>query len=855
MREPRARLGWTLLVVALVGSAAAGRAWAQDDDDDDSFSGPAATALGPASAPGGAAAPPQAPPNMPAPAVAPSPIDPYLGLQVNDIQFTGNHQVQDDALNAVLLTKVGSRVSSANIAGDIRAIWTLNFFDDVEVSIDRSQGGALITYVLKEKPTIRKIYIDGNDEVGLDKINEVLDLKIGDILDLSKVKDNEEKIHDLYVSKGYYLAQVTSEVRAIPEETQEIDLYYHVVEHAKVEIQRITFVGNQALSDDDLKSVMTTSEGGFWSFLTDSGTYKEDAFQRDRLSITALYYDHGYINVKLGAPIIELSADKRYMYITVPIDEGPQYSFGKLDFTGDLIGPKDDYFSRLTIASGQIFNRSQLGNDIVALNDYYRDQGYAYVNITPNTNVDPDKRIVDLTFDIQKGSLVYFERIEIRGNDRTRDKVIRRELKVSEGELYNQTMLDLSKKRVQALGFFDKVDLSTSRGDADNLINVNIEVSERPTGTFQVGAGFSSVANFIAQAQISQNNLFGRGQVLSLNAQLSSIFQIFLVHFLDPYFLDSNWTFAFDLYDQQLLYPNFARGAIGGDLTWGYLFGDYLHLLLTYKLEKVSVSTGANNFLFGGGFGFGQPSFFNPLPQGAEIANLFVGGWTSALRGEANWDSRNDRMFPTQGFFHDVSVEVADPYIGSQNTYTTLSGFTRFYWPIFGSPFIFRSNIDANWVTSRNPNGVVITQRYFMGGVFDMRGFEPFSLSPAVLVPQQNDPTATLISFPIGGNLKTVANQEIEFPIFPKVGIRGVVFLDEGNAFNTEGRYCTGHPSPFPKTDPCVVFSLQDLRYDAGFGFRWFSPIGPLRFEWGLPLDRQPNEQPIVFQFTIGNFF
>jgi outer membrane protein insertion porin family len=446
---------------------------------------------------------------------------------------------------------------------------------------------------------------------------------------------------------------------------------------------------------------------------------------------------------------------------------------------------------------------------------------------------------------------VYFERINIRGNSKTRDKVIRRELKIYEGELFSQKLLDFSKNRVQALGFFEKVEVSTTRGSSDDRIVVNLEVTERPTGTFQVGAGFSSFENFIGQAQIAQNNLFGRGTTLRLSAQISSLRQLFSVNYLDPYFLDTKLTFAFSAYNQLLYYPNFNRTTRGGDLTWGYMLGDFVRLLGTYKLEWVQVGQNAQGLQIAG---FGQVQSI----AGGTLANLYRRGWTSSVRLWLQYDSRNDRMFPTNGMFHMLSVEVADRYLASEIDYVRLSAYARIYRPIWG-PFVFRLNAETGLVTSRNPNGVPIYERYFLGGIQSIRGFRLFSLGPRIQIQSSLEPGSFLIPFSVGANWQLIMNSEIEFMILPMVQIKGVVFFDMGNGYNLEDKYCTSQTAnaTLPEVfNPCTKYpTFQNLRYSVGFGFRWFSPIGPLRFEWGIPLNRQAGEDPIVFEFTIGNFF
>jgi outer membrane protein insertion porin family len=406
-----------------------------------------------------------------------------------------------------------------------------------------------------------------------------------------------------------------------------------------------------------------------------------------------------------------------------------------------------------------------------------------------------------------------------------------------------------------ALGFFENVVISTKRGSSDEFVEVNVEVTERPTGTFQIGAGFSSVENFIAQAQISQNNLFGRGQTLALQAQISSLRQLFLLRFVEPYFLDTQWTFAFDLYNQSRGFGSFYRNASGGTLTWGYPLSYEARAFLTYKLEDVSISQGS-----GGIATIGAVSA--PIAS-TQVANLFRGGVTSSIRGSVSWDSRNNRLFPTAGWYDSLFAEYASAYTGSENKFVRWGGFIRHYRPLWG-PFVLKVNAELGIVTSTDPLGVPISERYLVGGIYNIRGYAPLSLGPKLRVQEPGDPGQNLRpgGIPLGGNMQIIFNSEVEFPLFKKVGISGVLFFDMGNAYNLEDRYCSGlqrqNPQISIKFDPCfrAAESLTTgLRKSVGFGFRWISPIGPLRFEWGIPLDAQVGEDPLVFEFTIGNFF
>ncbi len=787
----------------------------------------------------------QDPAPVAAPVAAPAPAVDATALQVARVGFRGNRKVEDDALRVNMRTIPGATLTRDIVRDDVRTIWKMGFFEDVQVETSPGPDGVIVTFVLKEKPSIRKIYVAGHEEVGLTKINEVLDIKKEQILDVAKIKKNVDKLRELFVQRGYYMAEVTHELRRQPQ--GEVDVWFRIRENSKVEVRRVNFVGNQGASDEDLRGVMLTQQGDLLSFVTSSGTYREDVFQRDLLLLQGFYHDRGYINVKVGEPKLELSPDKRSLYITIAVEEGQQYRLGNIDVKGDLIEDRQFYLDRLTARTGEIFNKSKLFLDMQGLTEHFKDKGYAYVNPTPLTSVDEKNKIVHLTFDIQRGGEVYFERINIRGNNKTRDKVIRREMRVVEGEHYNQTRLDASKRRVTALGFFERVDMSQKRGNGDDQMEVNVEVAERQTGAFQIGAGFSSVESFIFQAQISQNNLLGRGQLLQLQAQISGLRKLFLLEFQEPYFLDTNWTFGFNLFNQLRYYRNFNRSSVGGSLTWGYMFMDDLRMFLTYTLEKVNVGTSGRSSLFYGGNR-------TPLPVGS-LANLLRSGVTSSARISLQHDTRDNRLFTHSGWFNTASAEFAEELLLSQNRFTRYEVVSRFFHPILGSPFILRMRGDVGMVSSRDPQGVPISERYFVGGIYDIRGFTPRSLGPQIRAPDQQSPDSNLSNFRVGGNLQVIGKAEIEFPIFEKVGIRGVVFTDIGNSYNLEDQYCRLRPGLVDiSADPCkAVFPLTSLRSSWGFGFRWFSPIGPLRFEWGLPYRPLPDEQSMIFEFTIGS--
>ncbi len=763
---------------------------------------------------------------------------------VQAIRVEGNRRVEIDAIRAAISQKKGQPLDPRTVAKDIRAIMKLGFFSDVVVEREGPPETPTLVYRVTERPTVRESRIEGNDALSKDDLKDSVELKPYAVLDLTTVRKDVKKIQEKYVEKGYYLAEVRYRLDEKPD--NQVDVVFVIDERAKVQVKEVRFLGNAQVPDDDLLAYMQTRPGGFLSFVTSMGTYKEDAFQHDLQGVQAVYLDRGYVNVKVGTPSVQISPDKRYLYLTIPVEEGEQYRIGKIAYSGQLLDLEPKLRSLVKARPGEVFSRSRVQADLFAIGDVYRDLGHAYANVTPLTATDPAARTLDLTYEVQPGPKVRFERIDVIGNDKTRDKVIRRELRIYEGELFSGTGLRASKQRVTALGFFETVEITTKQGSAEDKIVAVVEVKERATGTFQVGAGFSSYENFILTGQISQNNFFGWGQTLSLQVQWSSIRQLGQIQFVEPYFLDTKWTFAFDLYATEGIYTTFTRRALGGSMTWGYelnglapwwAFAQHLEdlrLFTTYTNERVDVTTSTTSLL----------------------ANQFRSGTTSALRLSLQWDKRDNRLFPTSGFFLSGSGEVAPPFLSPESVFGKVNLFTRYaldargYKPLFLG-IVGRAKLTLGYIRDWDAaHRVPISERYFVGGINSVRGYRYLSISPTKNVPALDDPGMRTSPLAVGGDKQLVINTELEFPLFSAIGIKGVVFADLGNAF-PEGKF----------SDPAVTLSLYK---SVGFGFRWFSPIGPLRFEWGIPLDRRraPPEQgggyvdqPVDFQFTIGSFF
>jgi len=791
--------------------------------------------------------------------VPPSEAELAEGLPIQAIEVAGNRRVTADDVRTYLKQRVGQPFSAGVLTDDVRELYGSGFFDDIEVDLERRDDGVHLRFLVRERPSIAKLTFEGNHEIDADDLKEGIEIKEATVISQPAIRRSIQKIRDLYAEKGFFLAEVESSVLPLQAEG-EVELKFTVTEHDQVSVRRIIFIGNENIATEELKSLMFTGNAGFFAFGS-GGPFRQDAFERDVAVISALYYDRGFLTVSIGTPRIMLTPDRSGIEVSITIDEGPRYRIRQLRVyergaEGREVEPIDgrrNLRMMVRAKSGDWFNRAALLEDLQAVRTLYRDHGFANVDATPQTHVDEENHEVDVVIPVERGPLVRFERIEMRGNTKTRDKVIRREMEVDEGQPFHETNLEKSRRRVTALGYFERVDVSTEQGSAPDKMNVYVEVSERPTGTFQVGAGFSSIENFIATAQIQQANLFGNGQSLSLQGQLSGLRALIDLKFFEPYLLDSPFSASIDVYRQSRTYQDFSQDSTGGSLTLGYpLIEPELAASVTYTAELDQVSTEPQSTLLGTS---SRVSVFRSLP----LANLFNDGFTSSIRPGLTYDTRDNRLFPTAGIYLSASTEFALKQFGSENQFLRhrLSG--RFYYPL-GGGFVLKLNTEAGHVTSPSGEGVPIFARFFLGGIFDVRGFIYRSIGPRVGLTSETDANSAPIvnGANIGGNVQYFQNLELEVPIVEAVGLRGVIFTDAGNAWNLESNYCKASRAiPYKAVSPCFdgVEDLLNLRTSWGFGFRWFSPLGPLRFEWGFPFKPLPYEESNVFEFTIGNFF
>ena len=746
---------------------------------------------------------------------------------VRAIDIQGLGRVDRGSVRDKIYTQIGRALDRSRLSEDIKRIYAMAFFDDVQVTAKpHPDGGIVLVFKLTERPTVTAIdyEVDGT-AVSKDDIKGVVDIHALDILDEAHIRTNITKIQDLYVEQGHFLAETT--YKLTPEGPSGVRLTFIVREGEKVEVRRIDIVGNKALTSEEIEANLFTREGGWFSFLSKSGEFKKEMFETDVQRIQYLYLTKGYVQIQVGEPIVTLASDRRSMEIVIPVEEGPRYKVGDIDIQmadddAKWLIEKDALRQRVSLQKGEWFDYGQMQQDVQAVSGAFKDKGYANASVATEHHVDPDTLTFGVTYRIQKGEPVHIRRIEIRGNTDTRDRVIRREMKIAEGDLYSIEKIKRSHRRIMALGFFEP---ATRPGDDGGVkieprptgdprtVDLVVSVKEKQTGTFQIGAGFSSLESFILTGQISKENFLGRGQTLSAQITFSAIRQLYSVSFFEPYFFDSQVTFAFDLFNFQEEFVDFTRLRTGGTLSLGYRITDDLSLSLSYDLESVNATLRRTDI---------------------DIERLRQEGLTSSMRATLSLDTRDNRIFPTSGSYSTLSFEIASKYLGSENQFWRIIGRTRWYFPLFWD-FVLRLNGTAGIIEGLDGQSVPLFERFFVGGIFTVRGFERNSIGEHLYL--SSNPDGTLNPITIGGNKELILNAEIEFPIFKEVGIKGVVFFDAGNSWG-DGN-----------------FNPLDLRTSAGFGIRWNSPVGPLRFEWGFPLKPRKGEDPSVFEFTIGNSF
>lgn len=722
--------------------------------------------------------------------------------RIYKITVLGNAKVEEGVIRGAIRSREGGPFSTEQVREDLRSVFGLGYFSDIQVDIKSTPQGKEVIFIVVEKPSIKEILITGNQKIKLDAIKERVTLTPRSILNLEKVKENSENIRKLYFSKGYYGVHVETKVDYL--ETNEAVVNYTVTEGPKGSVKKITFKGNKHIQSSQLRKVMTTRRKTIFSLITRTGILDEDVLKNDIQLLAAYYVDHGYLDVKVSEPKIDLQDPKR-IQIEIEIVEGPQYHLGDIDFKGDLLTTKEDLFKLLTIRRNDVYRNSVVRKEINTLTEKFADKGYAYVEITPDTSVDSKNLSVDLTFEIEKKKRVSFEKIEIFGNTKTRDKVIRRELRVAEGELYSATGLSKSRDRLRRTGFFKEVDFTTARGSTDEKINLDIKVEEAPTGALSFGMGYSSIEKIVGSVSISDRNLFGLGYHGLLRFQLGTLTRDIRLSFTDPYFLGYPYSAGFDLYNENREFDTYSYKITGGDIRFGKELTDDIRADAMYKLENVNV--------------FDVTDFASQLIRDQEGKKT-----TSALSLTFSMDTRDNFYAPSKGGKHSLFLQNAGGPFGGDNYFFKAVGEGSWFFPLPLST-VLNLRGKLGFIEPYSGRKAPIYEKFFVGGLFTLRGFDYGEAGPL----DENGE-------PLGAEKMAIFTSELTFPLARELGIRGAVFWDIGKGFDR-------------------FSDIMPLKTGAGVGIRWFSPFGPIVIDMGFNLNPKEGEKSRVIDFSAGTVF
>lgn len=740
----------------------------------------------------------------------------FAGSRIVDVDFEGLIKADELALRKKIASTEGSVYSEVLVNRDIKELYQTGLFQDVYVKTTEIAGGIKLTFYVQEKGVIRSIVFEGNKKIKKKDLLNAISLREFNVLDEKRLAESKEAIQKLYADKGDFLAEITSEVVPYDTESSDLELIFHIRESNKVKIKRIAFVGNKAFSDKKLASEMRTKVKGFFSFISGSGKLVDEKLETDAALLTYFYLNQGYIKVKVGKPQVTLTRDKKAIYITIPVYEGSRYKVGKVTVAGDIITSEQELVSKLELKAGEFYTRMNQDKDVVSLETLYGDQAYAFANIYPNIDTDDAAFKADVVYVIQKGPKISLEKIEIKGNMVTRDKVIRRELQVFENAPYHRSNLDLSKKRLMQLGFFEDVNFSTPRGSQDDTVNLIVDVKEKSTGSFSLGAGFSSFESFIFSASVQKDNFFGYGIGGGMAANISKLRQEFNLRLTDRYFLDTRWIVSLSAFRlTSALNRDFDEKAFGGTLSFGRELFNFFDVSAGYNIEDVEV----NNF------SSQVPAYFQNNASGL----------TSSVVTSVSYDTRDNRVYTKKGTYNAVTNEYAGNGLGGSNDFWKLQYDGRIFFKLVGKTVLKARGL-FGYINSLDDNTVPLFERFFLGGINTLRGFDLNSLGPEITIPKT--PSGGDTPFTYGGNRMLMTNLEYVVPIYEPAGIQSVIFMDAGQAYG--------------ETEE---IDITKLRADYGFGLRWQSPFGPLRFEWGFPIDRRSGESFSVFNFSIGQSF
>lgn len=750
------------------------------------------------------------------------------GVVVRDIQVVGNRRVEPETVRSYLLFNVGDPYDAGKADRSLRALFATGLFADVEIG--RQESTVVITVV--ENPVVNQVAFEGNSEVDEATLQAEVQLKPRSVYTRARALADSQRILDVYRRQGRFAAVV--EPKLIELEQNRVNVVFEISEGTATKVKGIHFVGNRAFSDSQLRDIITTTQTGWFDFLKGTSIYDPDRLSLDRELLRQYYLKNGYADVRVVAGNAELDRDGSGFFLTFVIEEGELYSFGDVRVESALPDLHPETLrSEILTKSGDVFNASDIDKTVEKLTLVVAEQGFAFARVRPRADRNPAMRAIDIVYDIDEGPRVYIERINIVGNVRTKDHVIRREFRLAEGDAYNPMLVDRAKKRLQTLGFFKSADVKRRPGSAHDRVLLDVEVVEQPTGELSFGAGYSTNEGVIGDVSITERNLLGNGQFLRLKVGGSmERFQIDL-SFTEPRFLDRNIAAGFDLFHKevdQTSESSFRSRRTGGSLRMGFPLAENLWMTTSYTLSHDDI--------------------FDVHPRASRAVLQAEGtSLTSAVGSALTYDTRNHPRNPNRGLYFQVGSDFAG--VGGDVQYVRLQGEGRAYYPIT-EKITFVGRVIGGHIEGWGGEDVRLLDLYYRGGE-TVRGFDRAGYGPR--------DTAT--GDALGGKTFWAATAEVRFPlplIPDELGMSGAVFADAGSLFGASDftKAISGQCGvPVPPGDRPNVCLADDasIRSSVGLGLLWNSPLGPLRLDYAYALTKEGYDKTQAIRFGASTKF
>ncbi len=733
---------------------------------------------------------------------------------VRDIRVEGIQRIEAGTVFSYLPVKVGDTMTDEKAAGAIRSLFATGFFRDVRLEV---QGNVLIV-TLEERPAIASIDFVGMKEFEKDKVKQGLrdvGFQEGRIFDRALLDQAEQELKRQYLTRGLYGVEVTTTVT--PLDRNRVAINFNLNEGEVAKIRRINIVGNRAFSEEELLRVLQLRTPGWFTWFSKNDQYSRQKLQADLESMRSYYLNAGYLEFNIDSTQVSITPDRHDIYITINITEGEKFEVGDVKLGGDLLVPEAELRSLITIRPGETFSREKLTDSTKAITDRLGRDGYAFANVNANPDIDKEKRKVSFTFLIDPGRRVYVRRINVVGNARTRDEVVRREMRQLEGSFFDSQKLQLSKQRIDKTSYFSEVEVETPAvpGTTDQ-VDVTVRVKEKPTGAVLLGVGFSNVDRLIIQASVQQSNFFGTGNTVGLQVASGSVNKVASFSFTDPYYTVDGVSRGFDIYRRDvnattLGIGNYRTSTVGGAVRFGVPFTEYDTLFFGLGTEQVKLFLAPDS------------------PQRYLIFQNQFGANYITLVSSAGWvrDSRDSFIWPTKGHLERATLELATP--PGDLEYWKYSYTHQYFYPYSRNlTFVLSGELDAGEGYGGKP--LPFFKNYYSGGIGSVRGYRTASLGP-------RDIDGSFL----GGNRKVNGSAELLFPV-PGSGadrsMRFGAFIDAGQVYGFTEK-----------------LDLSQLRASAGMSFAWNSPIGPMKISVAKPLNDKPGDNIQRIQFTLGYLF